>query len=100
MARAGSQGRLIDWEEEEEQEEVSPEEVKDGSDSSESFICVSEEVGWEGGPPKEGGSPKVGGPLKEETQDVSEQTKATPIKGSGGGGGKTDSDSDWERWSD
>ena len=116
MARAGSQGRLINWEEDEEE---SPAGGKEGSDSSESFICVSEEAGWEGPPQEELQTPQeeLQTPQEEprtpqeeprtpqeESQTTSKQTPAaTPASGDGRGGGgegKSDSDSDWERWSD
>lgn len=44
MARAGSQGKLINWEEEEEEEACNPVAKRSDTDSSsDSFICVNED---------------------------------------------------------
>ena len=89
MARAGSQGKLINWEEEEEEEEEeeavvidqSNEHVINRSASSDSFICINDTT-----------------PVDTEKlpQQSHEEIPADDIGGGGGG----DNDSDWERWSD
>ena len=88
MARVYSQGQLIRWDEEDEEtgegerggeQERGRSSVK--TDSSESFVCISEE-----------GSETVN------DKDISTRTKESPpltleIK-------PEDSDSDWEKWDD
>ena len=80
MARVSSQDHLIDWEEEEESQDGHCEPVrtedfqKAMSDSSESFVCVSEED-----------------PVTFTPHEMVERNPSPEAK---------NSDSDWEKWSD
>lgn len=81
MARVSSEDQLIDWEEEEEPRDSCCEPVrtedssqKAMSDSSESFVCVSEED-----------------PVAFNQQELVEKRPSPDAE---------NSDSDWEKWSD
>ena len=101
MARAESQGKLIDWDEDEEEEDE--EEARDRSGSSDSFICIGDETGVEttaddSMPNKDDTATahNVSQQQQQQKETTSQEREKTKRKGGGG----NDSDSDWERWSD
>ena len=102
MARAESQGKLIDWDEEEDEEEDGGNEARDRSGSSDSFICIGDETGLETKEdpvPSKEDTTALNENLSQQQQRQQEETMIHKKKKSKGGG-DNDSDSDWERWSD
>lgn len=82
MSRVYSQGQLIRWDDDDDIEHgrTSP---KAKTDSSESFVCISED----------GVDPKDGVVPSNETPPPSNESPPPNIE-------VKDSDSDWEKWSD
>ena len=104
MARVYSQGQLICWDEEEETGETdgtkkvtdkhtdSNEIVREMTDSSESFVCISDE-GTEDNEHKTDLDTQERN--EEESEEKNEEKSSTTLDGN-----KNESDSDWEKWDD